>query len=91
MVKRSSIYAINIRNILVADFAKRKKAIALFPLLLTDMSTYNVMKQFQSHINNMIKDTNNVYTCCSSFIPFGTDVLLTKVYLEFVLAIKLLS
>lgn len=31
---------------------------------------------------------NNVCAYCNLFIPFETDILLTKVYLEFVLAIE---
>ncbi len=46
------------------------------------------MKQFQSRINNVIADTNDVCVCCSLFIPFGTGTLLTKVHPEFVSAIK---
>lgn len=33
-------------------------------------------------------DTNNVYVYCSLFIPFGTSILLTKIYLEVILAKK---
>lgn len=90
-MKRSNIYAINIKNVLVADFIEWKKAATLFPPLLPDISNHNAMKQFQSYINNMIIDTNDIYAYYSLFIPFGTDTLLTKVYLKFVLAIKLLS
>ncbi len=86
--ERSSIYAINARNVLVADFAKKKKIAASFPPLLTDTSTCNAMKQFQSHTNNVIADTNDVCTCCGLFIPFGTGTLMTKVHPEFILAIK---
>lgn len=35
-------------------------------------------------------DINDVCTCYGSFILFGTDILLTKVHLEFVLAIKVI-
>lgn len=52
---KSSIYTMNTRNVLVADFAKRKKAAILFLLL---------------------------------FIPSKTDISLTKVYPEFLLAIE---
>lgn len=33
-------------------------------------------------------DTNNVYIYCSLFIPFSTGILLTKIYLEVILAKK---
>lgn len=73
---------------LVADFALRKQAAASFPPLLTDTSTRNAMNQFQSHINNVIADTNDVCTCYGLFIPFGTGTLLTKAHPEFVSAIE---
>lgn len=34
----------------------------------------------------MIADTNDVYTCCNLFIPFGIGTLLTKIHPKFVLA-----
>ena len=37
--RRSSVRAINARNVLVADFAQKKEAAASFPSLLTDIST----------------------------------------------------
>lgn len=40
------------------------------------------------HINNVIANKNNVCTYCSLFIPFRASILLTKIYLKFVLAIK---
>lgn len=33
-------------------------------------------------------DINDVYVCCSLFIPFRTGTLLTKLYPKFILAIK---
>lgn len=36
----------------------------------------------------MIANINDIYTYCRLFIPFKTDILLTKVYSEFVLTIK---
>lgn len=33
-------------------------------------------------------DTNNVYIYCSLFILFDTSILLTKIYLEVILAKK---
>lgn len=83
-----SIYAINKKNILVADFAGKKKATILFPSLFTDTSIHNVVKQFQLHINIMIVDKNNVCVCYNWFILFRTCILLTKVHPEFVLAIQ---
>ncbi len=83
-----SLHVINAKNVLVADCAERKKVAVSFPPLLTDTSTRNVVKQFQSHINNVIADTNDVCTCCGLFIPFGTGTLLTKIHPEFVSAIE---
>lgn len=37
----------------------------------------------------MITDTNNIRTYCSLFIPFRADTILTKVYLDFIFAIKI--
>lgn len=73
---------------LVADFAQRKEAAASFPPLLTDTSTRNAITQFQSHINTVIADTNDVCACCGLLIVFGTGSLLTRLYPEFVSAIK---
>lgn len=86
--RRSSVRAINARNMLVADFAQRKEAVASFPLLLTDTSTRNAITQFQSHINTVIADTNNVCACYGLLIVFGTGSLLTRLYPEFVSAIE---
>ena len=36
----------------------------------------------------MIIDINDVCTCCSLFIPFGTSILLTKIHPKLVSAIK---
>lgn len=46
------------------------------------------MKRFQSHINNMILDINDVCICCSLFILFGFNTWLTKVYLDFIMAME---
>lgn len=75
---------------LVTDFAWKKKAIALFSSLLTNIFTYNAIKQFQLHINNVIIDINNIYTYYGLFILFEASILLTKIYLNFVLAIEAL-
>lgn len=83
-----SVYIIKVRNVLVGDFAKKKKAATLFLPLLTDTSIRNAVKQFQSHIKNVIADTNDVYACCSLFMSLETSTLLTKVYPEFVSAIE---
>ena len=48
---------------LIADFAQKKEAAVLFPLLSTDTSTQNFITQFQLRINSMIIDTNNVCAC----------------------------
>lgn len=40
------------------------------------------------HINNVIANTNNVCVYCNLFILFRAGKLLTKVHLDFVLAIK---
>lgn len=69
------------KNLLVMDFAEKKKVAALFPPFFIDMSTSNSVKWFQLYINNMIVNTNDVYTYCSLFILFETGTLLTKVYL----------
>lgn len=45
-IKRLSVYAINARNILIADFAQRKEAAISFPLLLINTSIWNAIKQF---------------------------------------------
>lgn len=73
---------------LIADFAQKKVAIALFPSLLNDTFTHNVIKQFQLYINNVIANINDVCAYCGLFIPLGASILPTKVYLDFVLAIK---
>lgn len=83
-----NVYTINVKNVLVANFAENKKAAILFPLLLTDTSTYNAIKQFQLDINNVIIDTNDVCACCSLFTLAATGTLLTRVYSEFVSAIE---
>lgn len=70
------------------DFAKKKKTALLFLFLLTITFTCNTMKQFQSHINNIIVDTNDVYVCYNLFLQFETSNLLTKVNPKFSLAIK---
>lgn len=44
LARHLSICAINVRNVLVADFAQRKEAAILFPLFLTDISTCNAIK-----------------------------------------------
>ncbi len=76
------------KNVLITDFTERKKAAALFPFLLTNTSTHNVVKQFQSYINNVIADINDICACCGLFILFVTGTLLIKANPEFVLAIK---
>lgn len=40
------------------------------------------------HINNVIANTNNVYVYYNLLIFFVADILLTKIYLKFLLAIK---
>lgn len=88
LARRSSICAINARNVLVADFAQKKEAVASFPPLLTNISTRNTIKKFQSHINTVIADINDICACCGLCILFGTGTLLTIVYPKFVSAIK---
>ncbi len=69
-------------------FCREEKSWYIVSSLITNTSTCNVVKQFQSYINNVIADTNDVCTCCGLFIPFGMDTLPTKVHLELVLAIE---
>ena len=83
-----SVHVINMRNILVTNFIKKKKAAVSLLFLLTDMSIYNILKLFQLHINNVIADINNIYAYYSLFILFRISTLFTKVYLKFVLAIE---
>lgn len=83
-----SLYAINARNVLVADFIEKKKAAALFPPFFTLTITANTIKHFQLNINIVIGDTNDVCTYCGLFILFGTSIFLTRVYPEFVSVIK---
>ena len=86
--KRSSVHAINAKNMLVANFAKRKEAAASFLPLLTDTSTWNAITQFESHIKTVIADTYDVCACYGLFIVFRTGFLLTRVHPEFISAIK---
>lgn len=83
-----NIYIINIRNVLVADFAEKKKATTSFPPLFTDTSTCNAVKKFPLYMNNVIVHSNDVYIYYGLFIPFGTGTLLTKVYPKYLSAIK---
>lgn len=82
------VNAIDARNVLVADFAQRKETAVSFPLSLTDTSTPDAIRQFQSHIDNEIAGTNDVCICCGLFIPFGACTILTGVYPNFVSAIE---
>lgn len=73
---------------LVADFAQKKQAAILFSPLLTNISTHNIIKQFQSYINIVIINTNDVYTCYDLCILFRVGTLLTGVHQEFLSATK---
>lgn len=73
---------------LVADFIQKKEAATSFLLLLTNTSTQNAITQFLLYINILIADTNDVCAYCGIVIVFGTGFLLTRVYPEFVSAIK---
>lgn len=44
LAEHSSVHAINTKNILVTDFIEKKKNAALFPPLVTDTSTCNIVK-----------------------------------------------
>lgn len=46
------------------------------------------MKQIPLYINNIIINTNNIYIYYGLFILFRADILLLKVHLNFVSAIK---
>ena len=57
-------------------------------MLLIDTSTHNAIKQFQLYIDIVIANSDNVYTCYDLFILFKTDTILTKIYPDFISAIK---
>lgn len=48
------------------------------------------MKQFQSYINDVMTDINNICAYCNLFILFETSILLSKVHLKFVLAMEVI-
>ena len=73
---------------LVTDFVQKKEATASFPPLLIDTSTQKAITQFQSHINIVIADINDICARCSLLIMFETGFLLTWVHPKFVSAIE---
>lgn len=78
------------KNLLGADFLKKNNTTVSFCFISINMSICNIIKQFQLYINNVIIDTNNVYAYYGFFILFKADTLLTKIYIELVLAIKVM-
>lgn len=84
----SSIFIINMKNVFVTIFIKKKKAVALFLFLLTSILTSYNLKRFELHINNMIAKINDINICCFYLILSWTSILLTKIYPDFVLAIR---
>lgn len=81
----NSTYA---KNMLVADFAQKKEAATSFSPLLIDTSTHDAIRQFQSHIDNVIASTNDICACCDLFILFGAYTMLTRIHPDFISTIK---
>lgn len=63
----------NAKQILIDELNVQKAAVLFFPPKLTDLSTRNAIRRFQSHVDKVVADTKDVYSCCGLFIPAGTS------------------
>ena len=58
----------NARDVLINDFNRRKAAASSFPPVLTDISTREAIRRFQTHVETVVADTTNVRASCGQFI-----------------------
>ena len=86
--RQAGVSATDARNVLIAGFAQREDAAALFPTSLTDTSTRDAVRRFQLHIDTVITNTNDVCVSCGLFISFGAGTVLTKVHPVFTFAVE---
>ena len=73
----------NSREVLINDFNKRKAAASSFPPSLTDISTREAVRRFQTHVETVVADTTNFCASCGQFISHAFVNMLHKTDLVF--------